>query len=326
MGIKQIITWVQTHMVLLIVADMFVALLFSYFWPEPILFLKKYALFASFLMVYPIMINTSFNDIFNLKGRYKLIITAILSLFVIGPLLLYLILKVITVDPLVAAGLMFIAIMPTSGMAVVWSKVSKGAPSLTIVILGLSLILSLVTIPLEAHFIIGQYVDIPFTILLKSLLVVLLLPLILGWVTRWAIIKKRGEEKFIELKPYISSMSNVGLVTIIFIAFGLKGKVLVSNPELVLHIVIPMVIFYTLGFLMLTVTARLFKTPKADTVAFNYACITKNRSMATAIAILILDPLSVTAIALAGVVAQIPMMLAYSKFVQESKFINSDNN
>jgi len=322
MVIKRIITWAQKHMILLIVADMFVALVFSYFWPEPILFLKKYALLASFLMVYPIMINTSFNEIFNLKGRYKLIITAIIFLFVIEPLLLYLILKLITVDHLIAAGLMFIAIMPTSGMAVVWSKLSKGAPSLTIVILGLSLILSMLTIPLEAHFIIGQYAHIPFTILIKSLLIVLLLPLILGLLTRLAIIKNKGENRFIELKPYISLLSNLGLLTIIFIAFGLKGKVLVSNPALVLHIAIPMIIFYAIGFFILTLAAKLFKTPKSDIIAFNYACMTKNRSMATAIAILILDPLSVTAIALAGVIAQIPMVLIYSKVVQKSKLTN----
>jgi len=296
---------------------MFVALGFAYLWPAPILFLKKYALLASFLMVYPIMINTDFTEIFNLRGRYKLIISAILFLFVIEPLLLYFILKLMTPDPLIAAGLMFIAIMPTSGMAVVWSKLSKGAPSLTIVILGLSLILSLLTIPLEAHFIIGQYVHIPLRILMKSLLVVLLLPLILGWVTRSAIIKNKGEERFIELKPYISSLSTLGLLTIIFIAFGLKGKALVNSPELVLKIAVPMIIFYAIGFFILTVTGKLFKSQKADIIAFNYGCMTKNRSMATAIAILILDPMSVTAIALAGVIAQIPMMLVYSKFIQK---------
>ena len=317
MGIKQLITWTQKHTTLLIVADMLVALGFSYLWSAPILFLKKYALLASFLMVYPIMINTSFNEIFNLKGRYNLIITAIIFLFVVEPLLLYLILRLITVDPLIAAGLMFISIMPTSGMAIVWSKLSKGAPSLTIVILGISLILSMLAIPLETHFIIGQYVHIPFTILIKSLLVVLLLPLILGWLTRLAIIKNRGEHRFIELKPYISSMSKLGLLTIIFIAFGLKGKVLISNPALVLHIALPMIIFYAIGFSILTLLGKLFKSSKSDIIAFNYGCMTKNRSMATAIAILLLNPLSVTAIALAGVIAQIPMMLAYSKVIQK---------
>jgi len=320
MGLKKTLTWMKSHIILLIVADMLVALGFSYFWQAPILFLKKYALIASFLMVYPIMINTSFNEIFNLRGRYKLIITSIIFLFIIEPLLLYLILKLITPDPLIAAGLMFIAIMPTSGMAVVWTKISKGAASLAIIILGLSLILSLLTIPLEAHFIIGQYVDIPFTILIKSLLVVLLAPLLLGWLTRFAIIKKKGEDRFIKLKPYISSVSSLGLLIIIFIAFGMKGKALVNNPTLMLHIAIPMIIFYAIGFFILTLLGKLFKSSKSDIIGLNYGSMTKNRSMATAIAILILDPLSVTAIALAGVIAQIPMMLAYSKFIQKLKF------
>jgi len=320
MGLKKTINWMKKHMLLLIVADMLVALGFSYFWQTPILFLKKYALIASFLMVYPIMINTNFSEIFNLRGRYKLIISAIIFLFIIEPLLLYLILKLITTDPLIAAGLMFIAIMPTSGMAVVWTKISKGAASLTIVILGLSLILSMLTIPLEAHFIIGQYVHIPLWILIKSLLVVLLLPLILGWLTRLTIIKNKGEERFIELKSYISSISSLGLLSIIFIAFGLKGKVIVSKPILMIHIAIPMIIFYAIGFFILTLLGKLFKISKSDIVGFNYSAMTKNRSMATAIAILILDPLSVTAIALAGVIAQIPMMLVYSKFIQKSKF------
>ena len=86
-----------------------------------------------------------------------------------------------------------------------------------------------------------------------------------------------------------------------------------------------MVIFYAIGFFVLTLTGKLFKSSKSDIVGFNYGCMTKNRSMATAIAILILDPLSVTAIALAGVIAQIPMMLAYSKFIQKINYkLNGD--
>lgn len=312
--LKTGILFIKKHVILLIILDMIVASLFSLYLRGPVLFLKKYAIVASFLMIWPIMINTDFADIFNSWGKRKLISTSLLYHFIISPLLLFIILRLTTHNPYIIAGLMFISIMPASGMAAVWTKLTEGAVSVVIVILGLSLLLGLFTIPLESHFIIGSFVNMPLSALIKTVLILLLLPLILGWITRTLMICKLGEEKFIETKPYISVISTLGLLTIIFIAFGLKGNKLIANPILGLEIAVPMIIYYSLGFVLLTGLGKIMRLSKEDIIALNYGSLTKNRSMATAIAIAIFNPLSVTAIALAGVIAQIPMMLIYSKY------------
>ena len=313
MMIKKSIITVKNNMTLFIVLDMMIALFFSVYFPAPVKWLQHYALFASFLMVFPIMININFASILKATAQRKLLGVSLGFHFIASPVILFFILKLFNSDPNIAAGLLFIAIMPASGMAAVWTKMNKGTVSITIVILCLSLLLSLFTIPAETYFLIGNFVSVPIESLVNVIIMLVLAPMILGFFTRKLIIKSKGEAAFTNAKPYISFISSLGLLLIIFIAFGLKGGVLFSQPSLVLNITLPMLVYYAIGFIFLNCLAKRMGFTPADTIALCYGTMTKNRSMATAIAIAIFDPLSVTAIALAGVVAQIPMMLLYSK-------------
>ena len=314
---KQFITAVKDHMTLLIVLDMIIALFFSVYLRGPVEWLQQYALLASFLMIFPIMINTDFAAILKAASKRSLIAISLIYHFIASPLILYGVLKLFNSDPKIAAGLLFIAIMPASGMAAVWTKMNKGTVSVSVIILSSSLILSLIIIPVEAYFMIGDFVSVPIKSLVSAVLILILAPMILGWITRTLFIKAKGKETFTNTKPYISFVSSLGLLLIIFIAFGLKGNVLISQPSLALNIALPMLVYYVIGFLALSLVAKKLAFSKADTIALCYGTMTKNRSMATAIAIAIFDPLSVTAIALAGVIAQIPVMLLYSKMINK---------
>ena len=312
---KNIINWTKTHTTTLLVIDMLVALVLGIYFPEIFSFLKKYALVASFLMIYPIMTNTNLMSIKDSIYNIKFISFSLIFHFIVSPLILFLIIKLMVPNQLVAAGLMFIVIMPASGIAVIWTKLAKGATRLAIVIMAISSIVAIFTIPIETHYIIGHFAKIPLQILINSTLILLLLPIVFGYLTRLSIIKIKGEEKFIKAKPYIGFVSTFGLLTIIFIAFGMKGKVLLSQPFLVLEIASPMILYYLVGFTLMTWLGIKSKFSRQDIIAFNYGSLAKNRSMAAAIAIVSLNPLSVTAIALAGVLAQMPMMVGYGKVI-----------
>ncbi|MDZ7641531.1 MAG: hypothetical protein U5J62_05865 [Desulfurivibrio sp.] len=311
----KVINWINGNTTILILIDIAIAFVLGIFYPDIFAQLGKYAIIAAFIMIYPIMINTDLRSVKESIHSKKFISLSLVFHFVISPLLLFLILTLMVNDPSISAGLLFIAIMPASGMAVVWTTLKEGTTQLAIVVLAVSTILAIVVVPLGAYFIVGNLVEIPIDIFIKSILILLILPVTLGYFTRITIIKLKGKEKFAEAKPYIKTISIVGLLAIVFIAFGKEGQTLLSKPLLVVETVLPMILFYVLGFALMTWVGIKSGFSKQDVVALNYSSLTKNRSMALAIAIVALNPLSVTAIALVGVLAQLPMMIVYGKFV-----------
>lgn len=311
----KVINWINDNQTTLILIDIAMAFVLGIFFPDFFAHLGEYAIVAAFIMIFPIVINTDLKSVKESIHSKKFISLSLVFHFVIAPLLAFLILTLMVNDSSIFAGLLFIAIMPASGMAVVWTTLKEGTTQLAIVVLALSTILAIVVVPLGAYFIVGNFVEIPIDIFIKSILVLLILPVTLGYVTRISIIRFKGKEKFTEAKPYIKTISIFGLLTIVSIAFGTEGQTLLSRPLLAVEIVLPMILFYATGFALMTWVGIKAGFAKQDIIALSYSSITKNRSMALAIAIVALNPLSVTAIALVGVLAQLPMAIVYGKFV-----------
>jgi len=147
----------------------------------------------------------------------------------------------------------------------------------------------------------------------ETVLLLLVTPFVLGYATRLALIRWRGMDGYLTFKPNLSSFSSLGLLLIVFIAFALKGHQIVAQPWLVIVAIAPMLIYYVISFALATGLALLLKETPEDAVALVYGSIGKNRSMATAIALVALSPEAVMAIAVAGIGAQIPAMLLYLK-------------
>ncbi|WP_425277385.1 hypothetical protein [Staphylothermus marinus] len=54
-------------------------------------------------------------------------------------------------------------------------------------------------------------------------------PLILGILTREIIEKKHGIKKFIELKPYFSTITLTGLYILLYLIFASKAKLVIAQ-------------------------------------------------------------------------------------------------
>jgi len=199
-------------------------------------------------------------------------------------------------------------------MAAGWTGFADGNVALVLIIVVASFLVTLVALPFEASLVVGQFVPVPSDIILKTVLELLLAPLILGYLTRLALLRWKGMSGYLTIKPSLSAISSLGLLMIVFIAFALKGNQIVAQPWLVVLAIVPMLIYYVISFLLATGLAILLKESPEDGVALVYGSVGKNRSLATAIALVALSPTAVMAIAIVGVGAQIPMMLSYLKY------------
>lgn len=139
--------------------------------------------------------------------------------------------------------------------------------------------------PLYAKFLMGTVVEIPLIDVFKQIVIIVFLPMLLGFVTKKILIASVGESKYNKsLKQKFPVFSAIGVLGIVFVAMALKAKSIVSNPLEVLSFFVPLLIIYGFNFVLSTLIGKaLFN--RGDAIALVYGTVMRNLSMALAIAI-----------------------------------------
>lgn len=284
-------------------------------------FLKALVTPALFIMIYPMMINLKIEEVFKEISAPKPLLWSIVVNFVVSPLIAFALAKIfLPTQPMLAVGLFLIALVPTSGMTASWTGLAKGNMRAALVIISANLLLSIILIPVYMKLFLGQMVAIETGSILQSLLTVVLIPLILGDLTRRGIIRLRGQEGFKQVKPLLSGISSTGVLLIVFVAMSLKSKTILTEPSLVLTAAIPLLIYY---FLVAVVSnfigGRLL--PKPDAIALVYGTTMRNLTISLGLALNVFQSmtggeLTVFILAVAYAV-QVPLAAFYMRGVMK---------
>ncbi len=242
-------------------------------------FLKATVMPLTFLMVYPMMVNLQIEAIFSPKGIKPQLVAQFLN-FVVIPFIAFFLAKYFFPDqPLIILGMLFVALLPTSGMTISWTGFSKGNINAAVQMTVVGLILGSIATPLYAKYLMGESIDIPMQKLFTSILVVVFLPMIAGFLTK-KFLTRIGKP---EIKKRMPVLSTLGVLGIVFVAMALKAKSITANPQVLVSYLIPLVIFYIINFVLSTVVAKLFFN-RGDGIAVVYGTVMRNLSIALAIA------------------------------------------
>jgi len=150
-GILGILHFIKKHVTWFLVLAMLAGIGVGLLWPGEVSVLKSWVKVASFLMIYPMMINLNLGELSGALTRLRETGGALIFHFLISPLLLFAILKfTIPAHPDMASGLMLIAIMPASEMAAAWTGFANGNVALVLVIVVVTFVAALVAVPLGA--------------------------------------------------------------------------------------------------------------------------------------------------------------------------------
>lgn len=281
--------------------------------------LKTFTPIIVFFMVYPMMIVLRYGELMS-KGNNKLLIVAQLINFVIFPIVGYFIGKVFFPDnQYLIIGILLMALLPTSGMTISWTGFAKGNVPEAIKIMVVGLILGAALTPFYLGIFLGESVNIPITNIISEIIKVVFVPMALGFATQKFLIKKYGMETYnnkIKLKiPLISTLS---LVSIVFISTAMRAKVIVSNPILLVKIILVLSASYGFGFIIVTLIAKLLFN-REDGIALVYGTVMRNLSIALAIALAIFTEAGseVALIVAVGFVIQIQGAAIYLKRVDK---------
>lgn len=313
---KKSLLFIKNQLTYLIALTIPVALIVGHYFN--VAFLKGSTSWILFMMVYPVMINLNLHDVVKVIKRPKAVFLSVAINFGVVPLLAFGIGKVfLSFDPMLIVGMVLIGLIPTSGMTASWTSLAGGRVQTALVMMAMNLMLSIIMIPLYMNLLLGKVVDVPTLSIVMTLVKVVLIPMLLGNLTRRIIVSKTSEDHLKDLKPVFAGLSSTGVLAIVFVAIALKTQTILSNIALVGQIIVPVVVFYLLVLLMAQLASRGMSDAQ-DRIALIYSATLRNLTIALGISLASFgESMAVLLIALAYVV-QLPIASLYMKINQKN--------
>ncbi|ASJ02349.1 bile acid:sodium symporter [Thermococcus profundus] len=279
--------------------------------------LKTLNMLVVISMIYPMMINLRLGELKNSAKLGKQLTIALTMGLIISPLIMYGAIWLTElfrpINHQLALGLLLAVVVPCSSMSIAYTGFTKGNIELATIVVALSFTLAIVTVPGWLKIFASSYhVSISVWLLIKTILIVVITPMILGVLTRWYLIKKLGTEGFLRIKPAFPAISLLGMYTIVFLIFMEKARLIASKPSIVGLALVPLVLYYTLALLFMTFVDRAIGIPYKDHMAMTFTSVGKNEGTAMAIALAAGTGLMAIAPAVTPIV-QIPFLVGYVK-------------
>lgn len=284
------------------------------------------------VMIYPMMVQIDFSAIKDVgKNPKGLVLTIVINWF-IKPFtmaglgwLFFNFLFVDLVDPTSAqeyiAGMILLGVAPCTAMVFVWSQLTKGDPNYTLVQVSVNDVIMIFAFAPITAFLLGvSDIQVPWETLVISVVLYVLLPLIAGVVTRKILNKGHGE---VELNSFLSTLkpwSVIGLLGTVVLLFGFQANTILSEPETIGLIAIPLII-QTYGiFVIAYLAAKWMKLPHNIAAPASLIGTSNFFEMAVAVAISLFGLHSGAALAtVVGVLVEVPVMLSLVYFVNKTQ-------
>ena len=266
-----------------------------------------------FLIIFPMMVNVRFGALVKAGRNLKGLALALAFNFLWAPLLGWGLAHLFLHDQQLALGFLLVMVVPCSSMSIAYTGLADGDLELATVIVASSFVLSLAAVPAwMTLFASGYSVPVPLSDLLISIGEVLLAPMLLGFLTRYWLVRRRGHEAVKRLQPLLGATSMLAMFAIIFLIFFAKEQMIAGKWQTVLLLLIPNALFIAITLVVVTWLDRRLGLPYREHMAVVFAATGKNNATAIAIAAVAFSPL-VAVPAATMPIFQILLLVGYLK-------------
>lgn len=280
-------------------------------------------------MVYPMMVGVDFGAVRGVAKQPKGLLLTLAVNWLVKPFTMAA-LAVLFFDhvfaPFIApedaaqyiAGLILLGAAPCTAMVFVWSQLTRGDPTYTLVQVGVNDLIMVVAFAPIVAFLLGvTEIAVPWETLVLATVLYVVLPLIAGMVTRRVLATPERIKAFTaRVKPW----SMVGLIATVVILFGLQGAVILSDPLVIALIAVPILIQSYGIFALAYGAAYALRVPHKIAAPCAMIGTSNFFELAVAVAIALFGLNSGAALAtVVGVLVEVPVMLSLVAFANRTR-------
>lgn len=220
------------------------------------------------------------------------------------------------------AGAILLGAAPCTAMVFVWSYLSDGDANYTLVQVSVNdLILVFAFVPIVALLFeitgIHKVVEIPYDVLVSSVVIFVFIPLLSGYIVNRWLLKRKGKDWFVKnFLPALKPISVIALLTTLILLFAFQGEQIIQQPLNILLIAIPLTLqTYFIFFLTWWIGKRYLRLPYCINAPAGMIGASNFFELAVAVAISLFGLNSGASLAtVVGVLIEVPIMLSLVAF------------
>ncbi len=285
------------------------------------------------IMIYPMMVQVDFGSIRSIGARPKGLIITLIVNWLIKPFTMaalgwvfFRFLFADLVDPQTAgeyiAGMILLGVAPCTAMVFVWSQLTEGDANYTLVQVSVNDVIMIFAFAPLAAFLLGVTdIVVPWSTLVLSVVLYVVIPLVAGVLTRRTLHQPEKTERLDALLTTLKPYSMVGLLATVVLLFGLQAETITSQPLDIVLIAIPLLI-QTYGiFAVAYLAAKWWRVEHAIAAPCALIGTSNFFELAVAVAIGLFGLHSGAALAtVVGVLVEVPVMLSLVAIVNRTRW------
>ena len=284
------------------------------------------------LMIYPMMVQIDFSSLKDVGKKPKGLALTLVINWLIKPFTMaflgWLFFKGLFadwVDPQTAteyiAGMILLGVAPCTAMVFVWSQLTKGDANYTLVQVSINDIIMIFAFAPIAGLLLGVTdITVPWDTLFLSVVLYVLIPLVAGAITRKKLDKAGDHSRLNQFLATMKPWSIIGLLATVALLFGFQSETILTQPQAIVLIAIPLLI-QTYGiFAIAYFIAKQMKLPHNVAAPACMIGTSNFFELAVAVAISVFGLHSGAALAtVVGVLVEVPVMLSLVWFANRTR-------
>lgn len=283
-------------------------------------------------MMYPPLAKVDFRSLPSAMNKRKHLSLLLLITWILAPLLMYSLgLLFFRHEPHLLNGLILIGIAPCIAMVIVWNDLAGGNRTYCAGLVGINSILQILLYPIYAWFfmawlppLIGMdayTVSITLGEIASTVAIYLGIPFLLAILSRVTLMNTKGETWFRhQFLPKISPITLIALLFTILVMFSLKGEMLMNLPLTVIHVALPLTLYFILMFGFTFFVMKRSGANYETTTASAFTAAGNNFELAIAVAIGVFGLNSSEAFAaVIGPLIEVPVLILFVRYALARK-------